>query len=278
MLEIHFLGTAQGDCTIIRSRGRVTMIDINTPTQPGQPNALDYLDAHFPGPNLHRYIQAHLEFDHMRGLGQLLARRRVRYAWLPLEFDGGWARPDEDEAAEWASYDRLRRGRVVETQTMFPVSDQISATLDRFDLEGWSIVMPDETAVEQCRYGGIAPPSYIMAMDYAGVRVLLGGEVRRQLWQRAVRNSSEDLPRTVLRANHLIRTPEIGYDAQPYEPALNLLWPAQVVLSADPTCRAEAEQAYRNRGAEVIWLNQGSAVVLRVDADGTRRFSVNPIP
>jgi hypothetical protein len=53
--------------------------------------------------------------------------------------------------------------------------------------------------------------------------------------------------------------------------------PAQVVLSADPACRTEAERAYRQRGAEVIWLDQASAVVLRVEADGTRQFTVNPV-
>jgi hypothetical protein len=279
MLEIHFLRVLHGDSTIVRVHGRVTMIDINTEAVPGmQANVLDYLDAHFPGQTLHRYIQAHLELDHMRGLAALLARRRIKYAWIPLEFDQYSHHPDEAEAADWDSHDRLRRGRVPGSETVFPTSEQDTALLDRFDLEGWSIVMPDRNLVEQSRYGEIAPPSYIMALAYAGVRVMLGGEVRQPLWRRAVKNRSRNLPCTILRASHPIRTPEIGYDAQPYAPALDLMRPAQVVLSADPACRSEAERAYRQRGAEVIWLDQASAVVLRVEADGTTRFTVNPLP
>jgi hypothetical protein len=279
MLEIHFLRVLHGDCTIVRSHGRVTMIDINTEAVPGtQANALDYLDTHFPGQTLHRYIQAHLEHDHMRGLAALLARRRVKFVWVPMEYDPNTYHHDEADAADWASFDRLRRGRVTDTQTVFPVAERDTILLDRFELEGWSIVMPDRSLVEMSRYGEVASPSYILALTYAGVRVMLGGEVRLPLWRQAVRDSSLDLPCTILRASHPIRTPEIGYNAQPYAPALDLMRPAQVVLSADPACRAEAEQAYRQRGAEVIWLDQASAVVLRVEADGTRQFTVNPLP
>jgi hypothetical protein len=254
------------------------MIDINTEALAGtQANALQYLDAHFPGQTLHRYIQAHLELDHMRGLTALLARRRIKYVWIPLEYEPYTYHPDEADAEDWASYDRLRRGRVTDTQTVFPVAEMDTILLDRFDLEGWSIVEPDRSLVEIIKHGGVAPPSYIMALTYAGVRVMLGGEVRLPLWRRAVRDCSRDLPCTILRASHPVRTPEIDYDAQPYAPALDLMRPAQVVLSADPACRTEAERAYRQRGAEVIWLDQASAVVLRVEADGTRQFTVNPV-
>ena len=120
---------------------------------------------------------------------------------------------------------------------------------------------------------GVRPAGY----RAPGLR-MLGGEVRLPLWRKAVRDCSRDLPCTILRASHPIRTPEIGYNAQPYAPALDLMRPAQVVLSADPACRTEVEQAYRQRGAEVIWLDQASAVVLRVEADGTTQFTVNPAP
>jgi hypothetical protein len=280
VLEIHFLRVTHGNCTIIRAHGRMTMIDINTDPLPGrQANSLDYLDAHFPGQTLHRYIQAHLELDHMHGLTELLARRRIKYAWFPLEGDALPHHPDDADAAEWASYDRLLRGRVADTQAVFPVAEQDRALLERFDLEGWSIVMPTRGLVELCQAAdGIAPPSYIMAVDYAGVRVLLGGEVRQPLWRRAVRDRSRQLPCTILSASHPVRTPEFGYDARPYAPALDIMRPAQVVLSADPANRAEAEQAYRQRGAEVIWLDQASAVVLRVAADGATHFTVSPAP
>jgi hypothetical protein len=279
MLEIHFLPVLHGDTTIVRARGRLTMIDINTEAVPGvQANGLDYLDAHFPGQPLHRYIQAHLELDHMRGLAALLARKRLKYAWIPLEYDSYTHRPEEAEAADFASYDRLRRGLVPDTQTVFPTAEQDTALLDRFDLEGWSIIMPDRDRVAQSKYGEIAPPSYLLALEYAGVRVMLGGEVRQALWRRAVRDRGGDLPCTILRASHPIRTPEIGYDAQPYAPALDLMRPAQVVLSADPACRSKAERAYLERGAEVIWLHRSAAVVLHVAADGTTRFDVAPFP
>lgn len=278
MLEIHFLRVAHGDCTIIRAHGRVTMIDINTEKPPGvESDALDYLDAHFPGQSLHRYIQAHLEPDHMRGLARLLAHRRVRYAWIPVENDNHMLHPNAAELDDCAGYHRLRRGLQADTTTINPMAGRACEALDRFDLEGWSIVMPDETVAGYARYGEFAPPSYIMALDYAGVRVILGGEVRRALWQRAVRDRALDLPCAVLRASHPLRTPEIGYNALPHNPALDLMRPAQVVLTADPACRAEVEQAYRSRGAEIIWLDQAAAVVLAVQPDGARQFSITPI-
>ncbi len=279
MLEIHFLRTLHGDCTIVRVRGRVTMIDINTEALPGiEENALQYLDAHFPNQTIYRYIQAHLELDHMRGLNALLARRRIKYAWIPLESEQHTYHPDEAEVADWGSYDRLRRGQVAETQTLFPVAERDTKVLDRYELEGWSIIAPDRSLAEMAKYGDFAPPSYIMALDYAGARVMLGGEVRLPLWRRAVRDCGRDLCCTILRASHPIRTPEIDYDAQPYAPALDLMRPAQVGPSADPGCRDEAERAYLQRGAEVIWLDQASSVVVRVEADGATRFTVNPVP
>ena len=228
MLEIHFLGTLHGDCTIVRVRGRVTMIDINTEALPGIEEIRCNIWTSFPQPDdSSLYPGASRTGSHAR------TERAASTPADQIRLDSIGIRatsyhPDEAEVADWGSYDRLRRGQVAETQTLFPVAERDTKVPDRYPLEGWSIIAPDRSLAEMAKYGDFAPPSYIMALDYAGARVMLGGEVRLPLWRRAVRDCGRDLCCTILRASHPIRTPEIDYDAQPYAPALDLMRPGQV--------------------------------------------------
>jgi len=273
MLEIHFLGVTTGECTIVRTRGRLTVIDINTDAPDGQPSALTYLDTHFPAENIHRYIQAHVDHGHMRGLHALFARRAVKYAWFPFESDGYPYRPHDGEHLDWECFDRLRKGKQAGTQTLFPVAERDREVLDRFDLEGWSIVVPYRHMADLYRAadGYVPPPNFILALTYGGVRVLLSGETGQWLWRDALRRCRDAVFCNILSATH--RKCQ-GDELHPYLPALDLLRPAQVVVSADSDSRDEIRALYHSHGADIVWRELGSALVLRIEADGTTQFSV----
>ena len=275
VLEMHFLRVARGDCTIIRHRsGRLTMVDINTESPPtGCVTALDYLDAHFPGDTLHRYVQAHQDLEHMRGLTELLTRRRVRYVWFP-GMSTSWPHADtEADKMELTTYARLIGEKVAGVQVIAPVAGQDLDTLDRYRFEGLSVVMPTRDLAGLCRAAeGVPPASYILAWDHGGVRVLLAGEVQRGIWKTALRGRTEPLACTILQASHAINGHVLDHDTAPYGIAISTMGPSHVVLSSDPRCEAEAAQAYRTRGANVISLNQAAAVILRISATGEIAF------
>ena len=279
VLEMHFLRVARGDCTIIRHRsGRLTMIDINTENPPaGCMTPLDYLDAHFPGDTLHRYVQAHQDLEHMRGLTALLTRRKVRYVWFPGQ-SASW--PHAETAAdktELATYAALIGGKVAGPQVIAPLAGQDLDTLDRYRFEGLSVVMPTRDLADLCRAAeGVPPASYILAWDQGGVRVLVAGEVQRGMWMTALRGRTEPLACTILRASHAIHDDDLDYDSAPYGIAISTMGPSHVVLSCDPGCEAQALQAYRARGATVISLNQAAAIILRIGGTGEVAFECRP--
>jgi hypothetical protein len=254
------------------------MVDINTePMSDGWVHPLDYLDMHFPGDTLHRYVQAHVNLDHMRGLSELLSRRKVRYVWLPA---GGEAAPrgaEGPDAAERSAYDRLCRGDMAGVQVLSPASRQDPGSIDRYWLEGLSVVAPSRDLMELSRVAdGVAPTSYMLGMDYQGVRVLLAGQVRSEMWPATVRDRGNMLRCTILYASHPLNDAERRFNAQPYGPGLDLMRPSQVVLSTDPRCETEVTQAYRDRRAEVISLDRSPVVILRIDSTGKRTFECGP--
>ena len=278
VLEMHFLRVARGGCTIIRRSGRLTMVDINTESPPtGCVTPLDYLDAHFPGDTLHRYVQGHQDLEHMRGLTELLTRRRVRYVWFPGESTSWPHAETESDKTDLATYARLIGGKVAGAQVISPVAGQDLGALDRYRFEGLSVVLPTRDMADLSRVAqGVPPLSYILAWDHAGVRVVLAGEVQRGMWMTALRGRTEQLACTILQASHVVHDHDLDHDATPYGMAISTMGPSHVVLSSDPRCEAQAMQAYRARGANVISLNQAAAVILRIGATGEIGFECRP--
>ena len=254
------------------------MVDINTDPMPiGWVHPLDYLDTHFPGDTLHRYVRAHVDLDDMRGLSELLSRRKVRYIWLPAGSEAAPRGASGSDGAERSTYNRLCRGDVAGVQVISPTSRQDPGSIDRYWLEGLSVVMPTRGLMELARVAeGVAPPSYILPMDYQGIRVLLAGQVRHEMWPPAVRDQAETLRCTILCASHPLSDVELGFNAQPYGPGLDLMRPSQVLLSSDPRCETDVTRAYRDRGAKVISLNQSPLVILRIDSTGERTIECGP--
>jgi hypothetical protein len=279
VLEMHFLRVARGDCTIIRHRsGRLTMVDINTESPPtGCVTPLDYLDAHFPGDTLHRYVQAHQDLEHMRGLTELLTRRKVRYVWFPGQSTSWPHAETAQDKMDLATYARLIGEKVAGVQVVAPVAGQDLDTLDRYRFEGLSVVMPTRDLAALCRVAqGVPPASYILAWDHGGVRVLLAGEVQQGVWKAALRGRTESLACTILQASHAIDDCNFDHSSKPYGIAISTMGPSHVVLSSDPKCEAEAMQAYQARGANVISLNQAAAVILRISGTGEITFECRP--
>jgi hypothetical protein len=88
----------------------------------------------------------------------------------------------------------------------------------------------------------------------------------------ALRGRTEPLACTILQASHAIHDHDLVHDSSPYGIAISTMRPSHVVLSSDPRCEAEAMQAYRACGANVISLNQAAVIILRIGGTGEVAF------
>ncbi|MCK4231568.1 hypothetical protein KAX21_01335 [candidate division WOR-3 bacterium] len=186
MLKIHFLNVGKGSCTIIDfpalPSNRLSIIDIDTPSDSSLQNPIAYLDQHFPGRYIFRFILTHPDMDHMNGLKRLAEKRTIYNFWdtdndrpKPEDFEKG--RFDEND---WDKYQELRVG----TQTTRCLKIYRGRINHFWNEDHIRILSPTPELVKS---GNEAKNdyhdlSYVLMVEHQGVKVLFGGEASSKAW------------------------------------------------------------------------------------------------
>jgi len=239
MVIIDFLNVGKGSCTIIDFPSeRLSMIDIyDLGTQDasnGLQDPVAFLVSNYPGRPLFRYIQTHPDMDHMSGLDRLARSVSIENFW-DTNNDKSFS------AADWLGspyrkedWDRYRACRASS-------SDPKALQLQRFAtadccwcqdgitilspspaLESLSRTAPDSDAQ---KYNHL---SYVLMLEYAGVKVVLPGDASKATWDDILADSR--VHNLTLKADVLL-APHHGSENNVHEDAMSLIAPQDVVIS-----------------------------------------------
>lgn len=280
MLKIHFLNVGKGSCTIIDFPStRLSMIDIDNSRIKDDEEVLtdpiEYLRNNFSNRSLFRFILTHPDMDHMSGLDELARNVSISNFWdtnhnKTINEEEWTSSPYKKE--DWDRYLkfresnenpkclRLQRG---ETSDCCWIQDGIKILSPSPSL----ISLSDETSEENPqKYHHI---SYILNIEYAGTKVLIGGDASVEAWEEILNKcGSESLTADIFLAPHHGSKNNINEDA------FEEIEPDYVIISVARGVDYDYNYYASVASKRVLSTKHYGTIVLQINDDGTYEFFV----
>lgn len=192
-MKIHFLNVGKGNCTILDFPSeRLSMIDIDNSRIEDNEGALtdpiEYFQNNFKGRSLFRFILTHPDMDHMSGLDELASKVSIGNFWdvehnKTISEDEWKTSPYKKE--DWERYLTLRKSSE-SPKCLQLLRGQTSECC--WTQDGIKILSPSKNLVELSaksseddqKYNHL---SYVLMVEYAGIKVLLGGDASIEAWE-----------------------------------------------------------------------------------------------
>lgn len=232
MMKIHFLNVGKGNCTIIEfPSGHLTMIDIDNSKIDDNDDALtepiDYFLSKFPNQSLFRFILTHPDMDHLSGLNQLATKVSIINFW---DTNHNKSFSDEDwegspyDKKDWEKYLTLRKSES-DPKALQLYRDATSECC--WTQDGISILSPSASLVKLANnkeeYNHL---SYVLRIEYAGVKVILGGDASKEAWDEIYKHYKDEF----LKADVFL-APHHGSADNVHEDAFKAIDPDYVIVS-----------------------------------------------
>lgn len=228
---------------------------------------VEFMQTHYKGRRLWRYIQSHPELDHMRGI------RRLHET---IGFDNFWdtnhtrSKPNfrnDDDKNDWEFYQRLRAGSVGPGAHFYTQGDRFFAfAKDENGVPGGDqieILSPTPRLVadhdEDGKHNNL---SVVLRVSHGGRSVLLPGDAEGPAWDSMRRIYGKGLKSDFLKASHHGR--DTGYDLE----ALKLIAPFLTFVSVGRKPDTDASGKYRQQCERVVSTRYHGDIELRIHDDG----------
>lgn len=198
-LDFHFINVGKGNCTIVDfPSSRLSVIDIDdsraiTPKQrkimslekkAALTNPIEYIVSNFPDGEIFRFILTHPDMDHMSGIKSLFAKKYVRNFWdipnnKPDPVD--WDQSPYDKS-DWDFYQNLRKEKIKNVTIVRPLRDKKAKCC--WVQDGIKILSPNNELIKKANESGdYDHSSYVLMGEYAGQKILFGGDATKLAWE-----------------------------------------------------------------------------------------------
>jgi beta-lactamase superfamily II metal-dependent hydrolase len=226
---------------------------------------IDYLDEHFPGRPIFRFIATHPDMDHISGLRRLAARRTISNFWH-VGYDDwksgqSWDGSPYDQR-DWDAYVQLSRRR-----------DKPQALTVRRGLlvkqDGIYVWAPTRQLVES-GHSQVKPnmASMILRISYGGRVVVMGGDASAdEAWAAIYAGTPMDGV-SILKASHHGR--KTGY----HQPSVREMAPWLTITSVG-AIEHDATDSYREHSDYTVSLRQAGTIRIEITDEGRIRVSPN---
>ena len=199
-LIFHFLNVGKGNCTIIDfPSNRLTVVDIDdsrsipssekafmeiVEKKAKLTNPIDYIVTCFEDRDIFRFILTHPDMDHMSGIKDLFEKKSVLNFWDTdnekyIDPDSWDNSPYDKE--DWEFYQNIRNS-TENPNSLKIYRDAVSECC--WTQDGIEILAPTKELVEIANakeeYDHL---SYVLRVNYAGKKVLLGGDATKAVWE-----------------------------------------------------------------------------------------------
>lgn len=209
MLKVHFLNVGKGNCTVIKFPSEnLAIIDIDNSRINDDEDMLqdpiNFLEEHYPGESIFRFVLTHPDMDHMSGLHKLHENRYIVNFWdtdhnkkvdKSKFYLGGYRREDWDKYQELRNKDR-------NPKTLFIYQNDSQKKYWKED--GVKVLAPSKKMLSKAnKTGEYNHCSYVLKIEYEGIKVLLGGDATKESWRDIFEYyGSEELKANVFLAPH----------------------------------------------------------------------------
>ncbi len=212
-----------------------------------------YLAQYYPGRSVFRFILTHPDMDHMSGLYRLFSPHQDDIALSNFwdtdneksmsenDFQGSGSKGMWDD---WQEYVRLRD------------PDEAHTVLNNYrnqgghfwSEDGMSILSPTSELVEQAnRSESWNQLSYVLTVEYAGRRVVLGGDADIAAWADIHSHYGDlGLKADILKASHH------GRDSGYHQPSVKAIDPVFTVVSVGKKPETDASNKYRHYSDKAV--------------------------
>lgn len=279
MLKIHFLNVGHGDCTIIEfPSGRTTMIDINnskivdeetkneiassnpfayeiykslgnkgnilleksvadfvTPVDP-----IEYMEKHLPLSSIFRFILTHPDMDHMTGLYNLKHSGKVISNFWDTNNVKSVSKSEVSsiyDYRDWEVYQEMKSS----AESLKTLNILKGEQNDYFNDDKIKILSPTQEIIDQANINkNWNLLSYVLLIEYAGHKIILGGDADSIVWDELAKSDQELLENvSILKASHHGRNS--GYS----ENAAILMKPTWTICSVGKKPSQDAHNKYK---------------------------------
>jgi beta-lactamase superfamily II metal-dependent hydrolase len=225
-----------------------------------------FMQKHYSGRRLWRFILTHPDLDHMRGI------RRLHET---IGFDNFWdtahtkptpefrSHADQDD---WTYYQRLRAGaggakNYLRGNQYFAFAQNEDRSQGGDSIE---ILSPTSRLIHSCNAAGKSNDlSYVLRVWHRGLSVLLPGDIEDEAWGDLERTFGASLKSDYMRASHH------GRDSGYHLPTLRLIKPRAIVVSVGRKPSTDASSKYCGQCSNVYSTRHYGNLQLRVHDDGS---------
>jgi len=278
-MKIHFINVGKGNCSIIDfPSGHLTIIDIDDSrfTEENELTCpIEYIKDHFNGKNIFRFILTHPDMDHMSGLHELNSKINITNFW-DTENDKSISIKEIKKSPfysenDWKTYQMLSESK--ENPKALKILRNESK--DFWNKDNITVLSPSKELIELSNNAAETDSnkynhlSYVLRIDYAGIKVLFGGDATIEVWD----NILEKCGKEALKAD-IFLAPHHGSKNNVNEDVFKHIAPDYVIVSVDQGVKYDYDYYSKFAKENVLSTKYYGNIVLTINNDGKYEINV----
>lgn len=224
-------------------------------------NPIDFLLDQYPGKHIFRFILTHPHMNHMRGLENLNEKNISIVNFWDTDHDYVPSSSSREDILTWNEYIRIRESQN-SPKTLRLYRGAVNFCYDT-NGDCIEILHPSEQTHQVIlESGNVNNLSYVLRINLGGIKIILGGDAERSIWDDIVKKYGEDLKCDILKASHH------GRDSGYHQKAVELMSPEYTIVSVGKKPETDASDKYRQYSRNVWSTRWKGNISLFVDDDG----------
>lgn len=220
--------------------------------------------------SLFRFVSTHPHADHFTGLNKLIKNYSIGNFWVSKNsFSVDKSKLSENQLKDWDRYVLFRDTTERRVGNTTVINPRDGDSLDFWAQDGITILAPSPDLIkiaEEKDNKNIM--SYVLLIEYAGRKIVLGGDAEDETWEHIMDNYSDKIKDvTILDASHH------GRDSGFNERAVKHMNPEYVVVSVGKKPKTDASNRYRKYSNNVWSTRWKGNITFQINSDGTGSYN-----
>lgn len=306
MIKIHFLNVGHGDCIVIQFPERLSVIDINRSEQMDEKSFDEIMQESFgtryyrqrtlysqgsrsyndllieakynikltdpipfiksisAGSQVFRFISTHPHMDHLSGLSKFKDEIGIVNFWvINNNYEPDLKELSDEQKNDWKLYTEFRTDSNKTATILHPIEKELN---DFWKQDNIKILAPNKRIFTDEQNPNAM--SYVLLIEYAGHKIVLGGDADISTWDYLVESYPDMLKDTlILKASHH------GRDSGYHQDAVKLMNPEFTIVSVGKKPETDASQKYKQYSKHVFSTRWHGTICFQLNDDGTGTYT-----
>lgn len=213
-----------------------------------------------------RFISTHPHMDHLSGIKQLHETKDIGTLWISKNTHT----PDESklsdsQKADWKFYKKYRDTNEYLLDGIYTIRPKAGDSNNYWKDDKITILAPDTELLKNSNANIL---SYVLLIEYAGKKIVLGGDGEAATWDYIMENYSDLIKDvSILKASHH------GRDSGYHQKAVKHLNPMYTIVSVGKKPSTDASNKYRQY-CDNVWSTRWKGnIVFEINSDGSWSYN-----